>query len=383
MLFKEIIGNNSVKKQLIEAVRNNRISHAQLFSGKSGSAKLALALAYAQFLNCENRTTVDSCGICSSCLKFNNLSHPDLHLVIPVLKTKEVQKPVSDHFIGKWRDFITNNYYGSLNGWIDSFGTENKTGQQGTIYKDEANNIHKKLSLKNYEAEYRVVLIWMPERMNLEVSNKLLKLFEEPPKGTIFLLITENTNQLLPTIISRLQSIKIADFTAEDIVNHFGEQALSLEKAKQLRNLTNADLGKITQILEDKEGELDLFSDFSVWMRLTYKMDVQEISKWVDNLSLKGRKQQNLFLSYAIKMVRECLIYNFASDTLLKTNENEFAFLTKFSPFIHEENSVMITEKLEESIKAINRNANAKILFFELSLQMVKFLRLKRKFAIK
>ena len=383
MLFKEIIGNNSVKKQLIEAVRNNRISHAQLFSGKSGSAKLALALAYAQFLNCENRTTVDSCGICSSCLKFNNLSHPDLHLVIPVLKTKEVQKPVSDHFIGKWRDFITNNYYGSLNGWIDSFGTENKTGQQATIYKDEAINIHKKLSLKNYEAEYRVVLIWMPERMNLEVSNKLLKLFEEPPKGTIFLLVTENANQLLPTIISRLQSIKIADFTAEDIVNHFGEQALSLEKAKQLRNLTNADLGKITLILEDKEGELDLFSDFSVWMRLTYKMDLQGISKWVDNLSLKGRKQQNLFLSYAIKMVRECLIYNFASDTLLKTNENEFAFLTKFSPFIHEENSVMITEKLEESIKAINRNANAKILFFELSLQMVKFLRLKRKFAIK
>jgi DNA polymerase-3 subunit delta' len=383
MLFKEIIGNNSVKKQLIEAVRNNRISHAQLFSGKSGSAKLALVLAYVQFLNCENRTAVDSCGICSSCLKFNNLSHPDLHLVIPVLKTKEVQKPVSDHFIGKWRDFITNNYYGSLNGWIDSFGTENKSGQQGTIYKDEANNIHKKLSLKNYEAEYRVVLIWMPERMNLEVSNKLLKLFEEPPKGTIFLLITENINQLLPTIISRLQTIKIADFTAEDIVNHFGEQALSLEKAKQLRNLTNADLGKITQILEDKEGELDLFSDFSVWMRLTYKMDVQGISKWVDNLSLKGRKQQNLFLSYAIKMVRECLIYNFASDSLLKTNENEFAFLTKFSPFIHEENSVMIIEKLEESIMAINRNANAKILFFELSLQMVKFLRLKRKFAIK
>ena len=383
MLFKEIIGNNSVKKQLIDSVRNNRISHAQLFSGKNGSAKLALALAYAQFLNCENRTAVDSCGVCSSCLKFNNLSHPDLHLVMPVLKTKEVQKPVSDHFIGQWRNFITSNYYGSLNGWIDSFGTENKSGQQGKIYKDEANNIHKKLSLKNYEAEYRVVLIWMPERMNLEVSNKLLKLFEEPPTGTIFLLVTENANQLLPTIISRLQSIKIADFTAEEIVNHFGEQVLSLEKAKHLRNLTNADLGKITQILEDKEGELDLFTDFSDWMRLNYKMDIQGIANWVENISSNGRKQQNLFLSYAIRMVRECLIYNFASNTLLKTNKNEFAFLTKFSPFIHEENSVMITEKLEESIKAINRNANAKILFFELSLQMVKFLRLKRKFAIK
>jgi len=383
MLFKEIKGNSKVKKQLIEAVRNNRISHAQLFSGKSGSAKLAIALAYAQFINCENRTAVDSCSVCSSCLKFNNQSHPDLHLVIPVLKTKEVQKPVSDHFIRQWRDFITNNFYGSLNGWIDSFGTENKTGQQGTIYKDEASNIHNKLNLKNYEAEYRVVLIWMPERMNLEASNKLLKLLEEPPKGTVFLLVTENANQLLPTIISRLQTIKIVDFTEEDIVNHFGEQTLSLEKAKHLKNLTNADLGKITQILEDKDVELDLFTDFSVWMRLNYKMDVQGTSRWVDNLSLKGRKQQNLFLSYAVKMVRECLIYNFASNTLLKTNENEFAFLTKFSPFIHEENSVMIIEKLEESIKAINRNANAKILFFELSLQMVKFLRLKRKFAIK
>ena len=383
MLFKEIVGNNLVKKQLIEMARNNRVSHAQLFLGKSGSAKLVLGLAYVQFLNCKKRTADDSCGICSSCLKFNNLSHPDLHLVVPVLKTKEVQKPVSDCFIGQWRDFITSNYYGSLNGWIDSFGTENKTGQQGTIYKDEANNIQKKLSLKNYEAEYRVVLIWMPERMNLEVSNKLLKLLEEPPIGTIFLLVTENANQLLPTIISRLQTVKIADFTAQDIFNHFGGKVLSLERAEQLRNLTNADLGKITQILEDREGELDLFSDFSVWMRLSYKMDVQGISKWVDNLSLKGRKQQNLFLSYAIKMVRECLIYNFGSNSLLKTNENEFAFLTKFSPFIHEDNSVMITEKLEESVKAINRNANAKILFFELSLQMVKFLRLKRKFAIK
>ena len=147
--------------------------------------------------------------------------------------------------------FIRDNYYSSLNDWIDSFGTENKTGQQGTIYKDEANNIHKKLSLKNYEADYRVVLIWMPERMNLEVSNKLLKLFEEPPKGTIFILVSENVNQLLPTILSRLQTIKIPDFTTEDIVQYFGENVLSLEKAKQLRNLTDADFGKISKILAD------------------------------------------------------------------------------------------------------------------------------------
>ena len=383
MLFKEIVGNLNIKKQLLEGVKNNRVSHAQLFSGKSGSAKLALALAYAQFLNCENRAENDSCGTCSSCLKYNNLSHPDLHLIVPVSKVNNIKDPVSDHFIGQWRDFIDDNYYSSLNDWIDSFGTENKTGQQGAIYKHEADNIHKKLSLKNYEADYRVVLIWMPERMNLEASNKLLKLFEEPPNGTIFLLVSENTNQLLPTIISRLQTIKVSDFTTEDIVNHFGENIFSFEKAKQLRSLTDADFGKISQILNDNENSLDLFNDFSSWMRLSYKMDVQGISKWVDQLATKGRKQQKVFLSYAIKMVRECLIYNFASNNLLQTNENELAFLTKFSPFIHERNSILIVEKLEESIKAINRNANAKILFFELSLQMVKFLKFKRKFAIK
>lgn len=382
MLFKEIIGNDIVKSQLIEAVNNNRVSHAQLFLGKSGSAKLALALAYAQFLNCENRESDDSCGKCLSCLKYKNISHPDLHLVFPILKKGSLKSSTSDTYVREWREFVKENVYGSLNAWIDSLGAETKSRQQGAIYKDEAISIHNKLSLKNYEAPYRVVLIWMPEQMNLEVSNKLLKLFEEPPKGTIFLLVSENIGRLLPTITSRLQTIKVPDFTNEDIVNYFGVEMMSLEKAKQLRNLADADLGKIIDIVNEKEDNLDFFQDFSSWMRLCYKMDVGEISKWVDNIAGKGRKQQKLFLSYAIKMARECLIYNFASKSLLKTNENELAFLTKFSPFIHEENSILIIEKLEESIKAVNRNANAKILFFELSLQMVKFLKLKRKFAI-
>ena len=383
MLFNKIIGNLNIKKQLLEGVKNNRVSHAQLFSGKSGSAKLALALAYAQFLNCENRLKNDSCNTCPSCLKYNSLSHPDLHLIVPVLKMKNIQHPISDHFIQQWRDFITDNYYASLNDWIDSFGTENKTGQQGTIYKHEADDIHKKLSLKNYESEYRVVLIWMPERMNLEASNKLLKLFEEPPKGTIFILVSENINQLLLTTLSRLQIIQVSDFTTHDIVNFFEKNTLSFEKAEQLRNITDSDLGKINQILNDNENTLDLFNDFSSWMRLLYKVDIQEISKWTNELALKGRKQQKLFLSYTIKMIRECIIYNFASNNLLKANEKEHAFLTNFSPFIHEENSLLMVEKLEESIQSINRNANAKILFFELSLQMVKLLKLKRKFAIK
>ena len=157
MLFNDIIGNNAVKKQLTGAVMNNRISHAQLFSGKSGSAKLALALAYSQYLNCQNKTENDSCGICSSCLKFSNLTHPDLHLIFPVLKVSGVKTPTSDGFVNKWRQLVLSNKYISINDWIDFFGTENKTGKQGSIYIDEAASIQRKLSLKNYEAEYRVV----------------------------------------------------------------------------------------------------------------------------------------------------------------------------------------------------------------------------------
>lgn len=381
MLFKDIIGNNAVKKQLTEAVKNNRISHAQLFFGKSGNAKLALALAYSQYLNCENKIENDSCGRCSSCLKFSNLSHPDLHLIFPILKVNGVKTPTSDSFVNNWRELILSNQYVSINDWIDSFGADNKTGKQGSIYIDEAASIQRKLSLKNYEAEYRVVLIWMPERMNLTVTNKLLKLLEEPPKGTIFILVSEDANNLLPTIISRLQTLKIPDFNTEDIAHYFG--GITLEKAKQLKNITDADLGKMIKIQQDSEGILYLFEEFSAWMRLAYKMDVCGISIWVDKISTMGRKHQKLFLSYAIKMIRECLILNFANSSLLKTNEKEYTFISKFSPYIHEENSVMIVQVFEESIKSINRNANAKILFFELSLKMVKFLKVKRKFALK
>ena len=380
MLFKDITGNELVKKQLIDAVANNRISHAQLFSGKSGNAKLALAFAYAQYLNCDNKSEIDSCNNCSSCIKYKNLSHPDLHLIFPVLKVNGIKNPTSDSFVNQWRELVLKNKFIDINDWIDTFGVENKTGQQGSIYIDEATSIQRKLSLKNYEAEYRVVLIWLPEKMNLTVSNKLLKLLEEPPKGTIFILVSEDANSLLSTITSRLQTLKVSDFTTEDVVDYF--DGVTLEKAKQLKNITDSDFGKMKKILDDTEGLLDLFDEFSSWMRLAYRMDVSVLSKWVDKIASMGRKHQKLFLSYAIKMIRECLILNFGSSNLLKTNEKEYAFIRKFSPFIHEVNSVNIIEELEKSIKAINRNANSKILFFELSLQMVRFLKVKRKFAV-
>ncbi len=382
MLFKEIPGNSLVKKQLVATITQNRVSHAQLFSGNSGSAKLALAFAYARYLNCHNKSNEDSCATCPSCIKYNTLSHPDLHLVFPVLKAGGTKSSVSDNFLKEWRDFTLKNPYNSLDNWTNSFGVENKKGEKGSIYKDEAVSIHKKLALKNFEATYRVILIWMPEQMNTNAANKLLKVFEEPPLGTVFLLVSEDPEKLLPTIISRLQKTHIHDFNMDDLLGFFKKENVSSEKAKQLVNLTDADLGKIIQLLMDDTQEIDLFNLFSSWMRLVYQIDIVNISKWVDSLAATGRKHQNTFLLYAIKMIRECLIFNFANKLLLKTNKKEFDFVSKFSNFIHEDNSVLIIEKLENSSKAINRNANAKILFFELSLQIIKLLKVKRKFAI-
>jgi DNA polymerase-3 subunit delta' len=380
-LFKEIPGNTLIKKQLISTIKNSRVSHAQLFFGNRGNAKLALAFAYARYLNCDSRSDDDSCGKCSSCIKYNTLSHPDLHLIFPVLKLAGAKVAVSDNFVPIWRDFILNNIYGSLNSWIDTFSIENKIGQKGTIYKDEAVSIQKKLALKSFEASYRVFLIWMPEQMNKEASSKLLKTFEEPPSGTVFLLISENPNILLPTITSRLQKLQINDFCVNDIISFFKKHNLDAERAKKLRNISDADLGKMIKLLEENFEEDDLFDSFSSWMRYVYKIDIANISKLVDIISSKGRKNQKLFLSYAIKMIRECLIFNFANKSLLKTNANESFFISNFASFVHEENSLIIVEELEKAIKAINRNANAKILLFELSLQMIKLLKVKRKLA--
>ena len=262
MLFQTIPGNIFVKQQLIGSVKKNRVGHAQIFSGKFGSANLALAFAYARYLNCENKSDEDSCGKCLSCIKYDLLSHPDLHLIFPILKTGNTKLAVSDSFVSKWRQFILKNPYQSLNNWIDTFGTENKKAERGSIYKDEANLIHKKLALKNFEAFYRVVLIWIPEQMSLETSNKFLKLFEEPPSRTVFLLVSENPANLLPTIMSRLQEIQVHNFKTKDLVSFFKPKGLTEEQITELASQTNTDLGKMIQTtIEEQEipAVFDLF----------------------------------------------------------------------------------------------------------------------------
>ena len=382
MQFKDVIGNDELKNQLINSVENNRLSHSQLFLGNSGGSKLAIAIAFAQYINCIRKTTSDSCGECQSCVKYNMLTHPDLHLVFPVLSLNGIKKVVSDNFVKEWRMEVLNNPYLNLHNWFDVFSSENKSGKTGYIYTQESDNLHQKLSLKHYESEYRVVIIWIPEKMQPVTSNKLLKLLEEPPKKTIFLLVSENSELLLNTILSRLQITKIKDCSLEEKIeilqNKFPDKGvIDLEKAI---SYSDSNLGEAIHLLKfDIIGD-ENFDDFQTWMRLCYSVNIQEIVKWVNERSKKGRRSQSIFLKYSLKMVRNCLIIHFSDPNTLNITENEKKFLSKFHPFIHEGNISEISKKMEECIKNIERNANTKIMFYELSLQLMTLLKVNRKF---
>jgi len=378
MLFKEIPGNEDVKKKLFETVKKNRIAHAQLFLGGRGDAKLSLSLAFAQYLNCAQKTKNDSCNKCHSCQMYNTLSHPDLHLVFPVLKINNIKNPTSDNFVKNWREAVLENPYISLNEWYDYLGSENK---QGAIYKDEAENILKKTSLKNFEAPFRIFIVWMPERMNSIAANKLLKLIEEPPKRTFFFLISENFNQLLPTITSRVQIVKIKKFSNNDIIEHLETRYnTTKETANKIAKIVSGNLSKAIYNCKNETNQ-DWLKEFQNWMQICYKTKIIEIANFTDKITKIGRENQKAFLHESLGIIRECLRVNTRNDGLLKNQELEEKFIRNFAPFIHDSNCVEIFERLEKAIKNIERNANPKILFYELSLQMALLLKVKRKFA--
>ena len=379
MLFAEIPGNKSVKQVLINSVVNNRIAHAQLFLGNFGDAKLALALAFAQYLNCEKRRETDSCNTCHSCLLYNSLTHPDLHIIFPVMKINNIKNPVSDNFIKQWREIVLENPYLSLTQWYQYFGAENK---QGGIYKHEAEQLQKKVTLKTYQSAYRIILIWMPEKMNNVTANKLLKLIEEPPKGTFFLMVTEDFEQLLPTITSRMQIVKTKSFKTEDIIKYLEQKGgLVAEKSAQKAKLANGSLNTALQLSQPETKEEPHLKEFQRWMQICYKANLKELAKWTDEIAKKGRENQKEFLHYALKLIRKCLLVNTFNQSLLEMEEEEAIFVRNFAPFIHGGNSISIFEKTEKAIKNIERNANPKILFYELSLQLMRLLKVKRKLA--
>ena len=379
MLFREIIGQEATKQQLRQAVREGRIPHAQLFAGISGIGKLQLALAYAQYLNCPHRTDEDSCGTCPTCLQFEKLQHPDLHFVFPIVKTDAGD--TCDAFLEPWREIILTRHYFDLDDWHKALGVETK---QSMIYEKESGEILRKLSLKAYGEGYKVMIIWQPEKMNTECANKLLKILEEPSEKTVFLLVSEHPEALLSTIQSRVQTIRVPRLEQDQIAKALQQQGMDATQANDIARIANGSyLAALKKADASDENKQELH-DFIELFRDAYTVGVlkdpqkkfdslKRLRQWsIDMADAKvGRERQKHFLQYAQQQVRENYIRNLSQPDLNYQMEDERAFSVKFAPFIHNGNVEGIMNQLDLAERQIEQNGNAKMIFFDLCLQMI------------
>lgn len=378
MEFSEVIGNQHLKNHLLTTIENGRIPHAQLFCGNSGSGLLPMALAYASELLCKQfEKDTHEYKQCQN--KVSRLIHPDLHFVYPVNTTESIKKnAISDNFAEEWRNFVLQNPYGSLFEWLQNLGIENK---QGNISKYEAEQISKKLSLKAYEGGYKIMIIWMAENMNSECSNKILKLIEEPSDRTVLLLLTEKEEQILTTIHSRCQKLTFPLLSEADIAEGLiSNLKIPESQAHQIAKRARGDYDKALGLLQES-GEEDQFELWFIrWVRTAFKAKgnkgaINNILEWSDELATKGRETQKKFLSYCIEMFRQTLLENYSADSLSLFEPKDKTFtLSKFAPFVHQNNIFEITSALEDATYHIERNGNPKIIFTDLSIRLTRLI---------
>lgn len=373
MLFKDIVGQKAVKERLIKEVQEGRVAHAQLFTGPEGVGKLPTAIAYARYLLCQNKTESDSCGTCLSCRMFNNLSHPDLHFVYPVInKAKPPKKTLCDDIIATWRNFVLENPYFNINHWLSEQGAEN---QQATIYTAESEEISRKLALKSSQGGYKVLIIWLPEKMQEECSNKILKILEEPPSQTVFLLVSEQPEFLLQTIRSRTQQIDFKRLSSEEIQADLeNTKGINSPDAKHIAHLANGSYLNALEAIHINEDKALFFDMFVLLMRLSYQRKVKEIKQWSEQIASWGREKQKNFLLYCQRLVRENFIYNFRIEVLNYMTDDEQNFSTRFARFINERNVMGIMDELTLAQRQIEQNVNAKMIFFDFGLKMIVLL---------
>lgn len=373
MYFKDIIGQDEVVALLRAAVAEGRIPHAQLICGGEGVGKLVLAIAYARYLCCTHRNSEDACGECPSCKKFDKLVHPDLHFTFPVYKKDPNRGPLSDDFIDKWRQAVAENPYMKLNQWMDHIGTEN---QQGLIYTSQGDEVIRKLTLKSSEGGYKVMIVWMAEKMNAECSNKLLKMIEEPPAQTIFLLVAENPDLLLPTIQSRVQRLTLRPIE-EDVMARALCERFGLVDA-DARQVAHASAGNWLQAMETihlGSRAKEYIELFMTLMRKSYARDLKGMRQWADSVAGMGREPQKNFLIYCQRMIRESFICNFHRPEINYMNMEEANFTSRFAPFVNEKNIFGIMDELSEAQRHIEQNVSGKMVFFDLALKMIMLLK--------
>jgi len=367
MQFKEIVGQEATKQRLLNTVSENRVSHAQLFLGPEGSGSLALAVAYAQYLSCEDKQPGDSCGVCSSCRKYQKLMHPDLHFSYPFFAKHKDDTALT--FIEQWRGALTANPYLSLDilrGYLDA---ENK---QANINIAECHQIIKKLSFKPFESEYKILILWLPEYLDKE-GNALLKIIEEPQPNTLFLLVAQNQDQILNTILSRTQLVKIPALEYDEIKEHLiSAHHQTEEAAAEIAYLSNGNMTEALAMLQqDNKSYHELFVQ---WLRYCFGNKGIEVMAFVEQFAKMGRENQKNFLRYGTSFIRECCLLIAGAGSLVHLPPKELDTAQKMSNVLSIGKSQMIIDELEKAHYHVERNANPKILFLDVSLQIIKIL---------
>ncbi len=370
---RDVIGQEEIKQRLIQEVNEGRIPHAQLICGPEGVGKMPLAIAYARYISCTNRGEEDACGVCPSCVKFNKLVHPDVHFVFPIVKSAKGKKEVCDDYIADWRLFVINNPYFNLNHWLGEMDAENS---QALIYAKESDEILKKLSLKSSEGGFKITIVWLPEKMHPVCANKLLKLLEEPPEKTIFLLVSEAPDMILPTILSRTQRMNVRKID-EASIDRVLQSKYHVQPADSISiaHLANGNFVKALETIHLNEENQLFFELFVNLMRLSYQRKIKEMKMWSEQVASMGRERQKNFLEYCQRMIRENFVFNLHQRNLTYMTINEQNFATRFAPFVNERNVMGIMDELSEAQLHIEQNVNAKMVFFDFSLKMIVLLK--------
>ena len=371
MQFKDVIGHEGLKKRLIHEVQADRVSHAQMILGPEGSAKLPLSLAFAQYLLCDNPAAGDSCGTCGHCKKVSSLTHPDVHMVFPIVKSKSVV--ASDDLRSEWNEFFKRQPYFDLNTWLEHI---DGTGKNAVIAVDESRAIMRKLSIKSYSDRYKIMIIWLPEKMNGQAANKLLKLLEEPPEKTIFLLVCDNAETILPTIISRTQIIQAPALKVTDISNYLVNQnQIDESVAETAARLSQGNIVEALQMVQGDLAHQAYFDLFVKLMRAAYTANPIELMDVSDEIAGLDKEKQKNFIKYGLHIFRESIIMNYMKGQLLNLRKDEEQFLQKFARFINNQNITELQQEFNDAYYHLERNANPKILFSDLIIKLTKLVR--------
>lgn len=373
VFFKDVIGQRGVIEQLRRSVDENRLAHALLITGPRGNGKLAIAIALANYLLC-GKGQGDACGACPACVKLGKFIHSDLHFVFPVKKRKSgSDNPVSDDYIAEWRAMLSKSAYFSYDEWLEKLDLDN---QQPMIYERESGEIMHKLSMQAREGGWKVVIIWLPEKMKEVGSNKLLKIIEEPPKDTLFLLVSEEPDKIIATIQSRTQRVEVPSIAQEDMEKALqSRMGLTFEDAKMIARQSAGNWEQAEELLslsEDKARYLELFMQL---MRVAYARNIRDMKAWSEQVAALGRERQKRLLDYCQRMIRENFIMNFKEDGMNYMSQAERNFSVRFSPFVNERNIFGIMEELSEAQRHIEQNVNAKMVFFDMSLRMIVWIK--------